>query len=244
MIIPAAGMGARLRSPIPKVLLPVNGRPMIEYLFDLYGAIVDVFVLVLNPRFEAEVRRHCGNVSHRIEYALQPFPSGMLDAILAPSEQVRRHRPSRVWITWCDQIAVQPATVRRLEAASDQEANAAVVLPTVSRTDPYVHLVRDPNGEICAVAHHRENEPLPTVGESDLGLFALSHEAYFRLLPEFAREISEGATTGERNFLPFVPWLRGRARVRTVSATDEIESVGINTPEELRRVEAFLRHER
>ena len=51
-IIPAAGAGTRLQSSTPKVLTPVNGRPMIDHLFDRYSDVVRRFVLVVHPSFE------------------------------------------------------------------------------------------------------------------------------------------------------------------------------------------------
>ena len=41
-----------------------------------------------------------------------------------------------------------------------------------------------------------------------------------------------GAGTGERNFLPFLPWLAERAKVMTFEI-DAAEAQGINTPEDL-----------
>jgi bifunctional UDP-N-acetylglucosamine pyrophosphorylase / glucosamine-1-phosphate N-acetyltransferase len=70
MIIPAAGRVSRLNSDIPKVLFPVNGKPMIDYLFALYAPLVDKFIVVVQPSFEDEVRSHCANFPFDIEYAL------------------------------------------------------------------------------------------------------------------------------------------------------------------------------
>ena len=77
---------------------------------------------------------------------------------------------------------------------------------------------------------------------SAVRVFDLSLDAYERLLPEYAREVETGAGTGERNFLPFVAWLSARADVITVPCTDPEEPVGVNTPDELHRVERNLRH--
>ena len=37
LIIPAAGLGSRLGLNLPKVLVPVDGRPMIDWLVELYA---------------------------------------------------------------------------------------------------------------------------------------------------------------------------------------------------------------
>src|SRR5262245_53878549 len=110
MIIPAAGLGSRLQSPIPKILFPVAGRPMIRHVFDLYANLVDRFVLVLHPSFAEAARQYCTTLNLPIDYDLQTTPTGMLDAILIPQERVRSYQPREVWITWCDQIAVRPST--------------------------------------------------------------------------------------------------------------------------------------
>ncbi len=81
---------------------------------------------------------------------------------------------------------------------------------------------------------------MPERGEGDIGLFALGASTYLDLLPLYLGEAPLGAATGERNFLPFIPWLASRTSVRTVPATGSVEAVGINTPEELLQVEAYL----
>jgi bifunctional UDP-N-acetylglucosamine pyrophosphorylase / glucosamine-1-phosphate N-acetyltransferase len=239
MLIPAAGRGSRLGASMPKVLFPVNGRPMIDYLLDLYAPVVDGFVLVVHPSAEAMVRAHCRARSTAVEYDVQMEPTGMLDAILIPGERVRRLGATSVWITWCDQIAVHPETITTLAAHSSHHPECALVFPTVARRAPYIHLVRDARGEIVAIRQRREGDAMPEVGESDVGLFCLSAAAYHDLLPQFARIGEAGSVTSERNFLPFIPWLGGRAEVRTFPARDEIESLGVNTPEDVQRLEAY-----
>jgi choline kinase len=81
---------------------------------------------------------------------------------------------------------------------------------------------------------------MPEQGESDMGLFSLSASAFLDLLPAFASDVERSAGTGERNFLPFIPWIATRAEVVTFSPVDEAEAVGVNTPEELAAVERYL----
>lgn len=83
---------------------------------------------------------------------------------------------------------------------------------------------------------------MPPVGESDMGLFSLSSEAYFHWLPEFGLEAAQASATRERNFLPFMPWLVRRGHpVVTFPSANELEAIGINTPDDRRRLEAYLR---
>ena len=58
-------------------------------------------------------------------------------------------------------------------------------MPTSRQQNPYIHFERDPDGRITAVRQRREGEAMPGVGESDIGLFSLSHDGYFTWLPRF-----------------------------------------------------------
>ena len=81
---------------------------------------------------------------------------------------------------------------------------------------------------------------MPDVGESDMGLFALSPMAYLDLLPQYERDVAIGHQTNERNFLPFISWAASRHDVVTFPSVDEEEAIGVNTPEELAIVERYL----
>src|SRR5687768_7189819 len=110
MIIPAAGRGSRLSGSVPKVLVPVSGKPMIDHLLDRYDAYVDRFIVVVHPDAERAVAARIASRGGRVELALQTEPTGMLDAILIPHARVAALQPETVWLTWCDQIAVSEAT--------------------------------------------------------------------------------------------------------------------------------------
>ena len=217
---------------------------MIDHLFDRYSRTVQRFVLVVHPSFESDVKRHVEQFAPSLDvrYATQPEPTGMLDAILLATNAAQEKPAARLWITWCDQIGVHPNTIATLSRMSDAHADAPAILPTSRQASPYIHVDRDAEGRITAVLQSREGDVMPAVGESDMGLFSLSPDAYFNLLPQFGRKATHATSTRERNFLPFLPWLvqRGHA-VITFASTDEMEAIGINTPDDRRRLEAYLR---
>ena len=240
LVIPAAGRGSRLGTATPKPLVRVNGATMLEHLADRYRAWVDATVVVVHPSFADEVREWAGS-RNGVSVAEQVTPTGMLDAICLAAPFVTERQPDMIWITWADQIGVLPDTLRRLAEAGTRPPRPAMVLPTVSTTDPYTHFDRDPGGRIVRLLQRREGDRMPVVGESDMGLFALSRETFEHDLPAYAAQVTSGAGTGERNFVPFVPWLAARQDVRTIPCSDPMERIGINTPQELEQVAAWLR---
>jgi bifunctional N-acetylglucosamine-1-phosphate-uridyltransferase/glucosamine-1-phosphate-acetyltransferase GlmU-like protein len=211
---------------------------MLAWLGDLYAPYVQQMVVVASPEAAADIAVCARELPTPALVVEQPQPTGMLDAILIGMSALANARPERVWVTWCDQVAVHPDTVRRLAAA---ERGSALTLPVVVRDTPYIHFDRDERQRIVRVRQRREGHVMPENGESDMGLFSLSAGVAFDELPRFAVTATPEGATGERNFLPFIPWLAQRADVRTFAAAHAMEAVGINTREELAAVSAWLR---
>jgi bifunctional UDP-N-acetylglucosamine pyrophosphorylase/glucosamine-1-phosphate N-acetyltransferase len=233
LIVPAAGAGSRLGGDLPKILVPVAGRPMLDHLLALYRPYASDVVVIAHPTFSARLRGP-------YEVVEQHQRTGMLDAVLLAAPAVARVAPDEVWITWGDQVGVLPATIERLAGAMSDSARPAAALPTVRRSEPYIHFDRDASGRLSALRQRREGDTMPAVGESDMGVFALTRDTFRRQLPEYAAGVAPGTGTGERNFVPFIPWLAQRAHVATFPCTDERESIGINTPEDLRIMEEWI----
>lgn len=244
MIIPAAGLGSRLQTSLPKAIFPVNEKCMIDYLFELYSHLIDLFLVVLHPSFAKAVINHCSTYSFNIEYEFQERPTGMLDAILAPKNKIQTYQPESIWITWCDQIAVHPKTVNTLANIQNNNPDTALIFPTSKMANPYIHFERNDINEIMGVLQKREGNEMPETGESDMGLFCLSYECYSNMLVEFSNDVEKGTATQERNFLTFIPWLQGKAKVYTFPGHDKYESLGINTREDLYIVENYLSNQK
>jgi bifunctional UDP-N-acetylglucosamine pyrophosphorylase/glucosamine-1-phosphate N-acetyltransferase len=240
LIVPAAGTGSRLGSPLPKVLHPVAGRSMLAHLASLYRPWIDRWHLVARPQDREAIAAACAVLDLPADVHVQPAPIGMLDAVLRPLAAVAAAPPDAVWITWCDQVAIRPATLERLAAAQDATPMPAVSLPTCLQAEPYIHLARDAHGRITQVLHRREGDAMPARGETDAGLFSLSASAYVTGLPGYAAEPPTlGARTGERNFLPILAWFETRGGVVAVPCGDD-ETMGVNTPADLAKVEHDL----
>jgi bifunctional UDP-N-acetylglucosamine pyrophosphorylase / glucosamine-1-phosphate N-acetyltransferase len=239
LVIPAAGTGSRLGAALPKVLVPVAGRPMLDHLLALYEHVAQQVVLVVAPAAVAPVQDAVRGWRH-ISRVVQETATGMLDAIMLARAAVEATAARRVLITWCDQVGISPATVAAVAAASARDPEPALVMPVCRSRDPYVHLERDDQGRIVRVLHRREGDAMPASGESDAGVFDLSRQAYLEWLPQYAQSPDIGAKTGERNFVPFVAAVSARAPVVTVPCAAPEEAIGINTPSELQAVERYL----
>ncbi len=211
---------------------------MLSWLAALYRPWVTGLVVVAHPSARYAIQALVTGTGVPAVVVVQHEPTGMLDAVLLGCDAASLWSPDRVWITWCDQIAVHPDTVARL---AREEGESAVTLPLVARDTPYIHFDRDADGRIIGVRQRREGHQMPQRGDSDMGLFSLSGRAAAVDLRSFAQAARADTRTGERNFLPFVPYMAAHGRVIVIPATEDIEAVGVNTPDELARVEAHLR---
>jgi CTP:molybdopterin cytidylyltransferase MocA len=212
---------------------------MLDWVADRYAPYVDRVAVVAHPSFAADIERW-GDARGGIDVLRQDSPTGMLDAILLASPLVERQQPDAIWITWCDQVGVLPATLDAL-ARLETEHIPALAVPTVRGRDPYTHFERDDRGRITAVLHRREGDAMPAEGDCGMGGFVPFRGALLRLLPWYEVDILLVPVSLERNFVPFVAWAAARGEVVTFPCTDPMEAVGVNTPEDLARVETWLR---
>ncbi len=115
-----------------------------------------------------------------------------------------------------------------------------MIVPIIRKKQPYIHFDMDDSGRICRVLQRREGDEMPETGNNDMGLFSMSFDVYKKLDTNFSSSSGLGDTTGERNFLPFIPWLSERENVALMIGTGEMETVGINTKEEASELEIWL----
>ena len=244
LVVPAAGMGTRLGSAVPKALTMVAGRPMIDHVLSWAVPYCARAVVVAHPAARLSMAAYAASAPLPIDIVVQAQPTGMLDAILLARGAVDATVAERVWICWCDQVLLSQTTAARVAARESGPSAPAVVFPTVVQTPPYIHFERDASGRVCGVRQRREGDVMPERGESDAGFFSLSRAAFLEQLPAFARASGRGQGTGERNFLPFLPWLNLQASSSAVETTvleAAIEACGINTPDDLAMAESHLR---
>jgi len=236
-LIPAAGRGSRLGFDKPKILFPIGGKSILEWLVDLLRPLCSQFVFVLSPQgreLVEEVTRRLLPGRHRI--AEQIEPRGMADAIACGLPAVET---PNTMIVWGDQVALQPASLDFAMRIHQGPARPEATCPTLWRDRPYIHFERDARGRVVRVLQAREGDVLPDRGESDCGVFLFQTEALRRTLPRLLKSPeSIGNRTRELNFLPIFPMLDSLISVPIMT---EAESVGVNSPADAEYLERQLR---
>lgn len=233
-VIPAAGRGSRLGLDQPKLLVELGANLTAwSVLREKLLGVVDTINVIVSPRGQELLRERLREDSARARIALsvQARPMGMGDAIFCGYPVWRE--ADAILVIWGDQVAVRQQTIRRA-LALHAGAPRTVVLPTVALPQPYVEYVFDGEGLLTAVRQSREGDACTPNGQADIGTFALSTAGLHEAWEQYCVVSGSGALTGERNFLPFLPYLSAAGwAVKRMTAAHPDEARGINTPADL-----------
>ncbi len=154
-VVLAAGKGTRMKSALPKVLVPVCGRPMVRYVTDaLREAGVQRTVVVVG--YEADKVRAELSGEAGVEFAEQHEQLGTGHAVMMCREQLAEHK-GPVLVIAGDQCMVQVRSVRKLFDIFREE-QPACLLGTVDKPDPtgYGRIVRDDKDNFAEIVEEKD----------------------------------------------------------------------------------------
>lgn len=227
-VILAAGLGTRMRSPRPKVMHPIAGRPMIRHLLQSVEARFGRVVVVVGPdmpELEAAVAPH--------GIAVQRERLGTAHAALQAGPQLGGH-DGDVAILYGDNPLISEATLARLQAA---RAEADLVLLAMRPADPgrYGRVVTRADGMVERVVEWADaSDDERAIGLCNAGVVCARAPDLFRWLAAVRNDNAKG----EYYLTDVVALARAEGRsVRAVEAP-EAELRGINSKAELAGAEA------
>lgn len=241
-VIPAAGRGSRLGLDCPKILVPIEEKLTVwDVLHNSLSSVSEQIHVVLAPSAMAQFSAVLGHDpgKDKVTISEQTTPLGMGDAIFGAQSYWSVF--DAILIVWGDQVNLSQATLKRVAGLC--AAEKTIVLPLVECRTPYVQYDLE-EGILTHVRQSREGDVMDAVGNSDVGVFALSVEGLIDCWRLFLEQNEAGAQTNEVNFLPFLPFLSNKCgwNLRTVTVEDPIEALGINTPDDLQKTrERFQR---
>lgn len=237
-LVLAAGRGSRFPNepgqPLPKVLRPVLGRPMIAYVLDaLANAGIDDITLVVG--FGADEVR--GAVGSSVNYVLQAEQKGSGHAVLCAKDAFSGFDGALV-IMCGDSPLFTAGTVREL---MEEHARSGAVITLVSAVleDPfgYGRIVRDSKGTIREVAEEAcANETKRAIKEANGGLYCSNAQ----WLAEMIGNMTENSAH-EFNLTDMVRVAAEQSETVSAVQCSPREMLGVNTPEQLAAVEEILR---
>lgn len=233
-IVLAAGKGTRMESDLPKVLVPVCGRPMLHYVLDsLQAAGINQTVVVVGYRAEL-VREELADRSD-VEFAEQLEQLGTGHAVMMCREQLKEHQ-GPVFVVAGDSPMLQASSVRKLLEIAHREGTACLI-GTVDKQNPtgYGRVVRDRQGDFQEIVEEKDaTDEQRAIQEVNVSTYVFDSEQLLAALDQLTDKNAQ-----KEYYITDCPALL-QAAGKEVSAHNVLqpcESMSINNMEELRAVE-------
>jgi UDP-N-acetylglucosamine diphosphorylase/glucosamine-1-phosphate N-acetyltransferase len=239
-IVLAAGKGTRMKSELPKVLVPVAGRPMVRYVIDaLRAAGVNRIVVVVGYRADL-VRTELAGLPG-IEFADQTEQLGTGHAVMMCREQLASH-DGPVVVVAGDSPMLQADSVATLLAEATAR-HAACLLGTVRRDDPtgYGRIVRNAAGDFTGIVEEKDATPEQrAIQEINVSTYVFNAKDLLAALDQLRADNSQ-----REYYITDCPaiLLAASKQVAALNVLKPREALSINSPEELAQVEKVMSSE-
>jgi bifunctional UDP-N-acetylglucosamine pyrophosphorylase/glucosamine-1-phosphate N-acetyltransferase len=237
-VVLAAGLGTRMKSATPKVLHPLCGRPMIEYVLDAASeATGSRPLVVISPATEA-VRAAVGE---RADVAVQDEPRGTGDALAAALAGIA-DGVEEILVVSGDVPLVRGDLLTSLLEARAMD-HAALALVSVDALDPtgLGRVLRNEGGTVERIVEDKDaTDDERTVSEVNAGLYAIDASWLRRRIGD----LRPSPATGELYLTDLVRFAREDGRlVAALEIEDDGRLTGINDRAQLARAEWDMRVE-
>ena len=156
VVILAAGMGTRMKSDIPKVLHPLLGKPMVEYIFDAVRDICEEPPLVVVGNRADLVMETLGD---KARYVVQEPQLGTAHAVRCAREILRGSSDTARGAN--SAFPLITAQTYALLVRTHQESGSKLTLSTVVSDEPrgFARILRDGGGRIVGIVEDKDATP-------------------------------------------------------------------------------------
>ena len=234
IIILAAGQGKRMRSDLPKPLVPVAGRPIIDHLIDaVRTAGVSTISVVVGHQAE-RMRTH---LADDILTPLQAVRNGTAHAVDVAKDTVAE--ADEIFVFVGDSPLVSERSIQQLQSVHRATGAACSFLTAdFAQHFPYARIIRDAEGQVSAVIEERDCTP----AQAEITEYLTSHFLFdAKALWSVLDRVEAHPVTAERYLTDTIGLLLAEGhRVEAVAIDDWRELVGLNTPEDVAWAEGII----
>lgn len=236
-VVLAAGKGTRMKSDLPKVLMPVAGRAMIEYVLDaVEDAGVSQTLVVVG--YQAALVRESLKDRKSLTFVEQTEQLGTGHAVQVCVPYLADFNGAVLIVTG-DSPLTQVTSLRRL-LSSFHEERAACVLGTLIKDDPtgLGRIVRNAQGEFEGIVEHKDATPEQLlIQEVNMSTYVFDCQ---RLLPALAELRADNRQ--QEYYITDCPGILRTAggKVLALPVLQPCEAMSINSLEDLQAVERVI----
>lgn len=237
VVILAAGKGKRMGGEYPKVLFQIKGKPIISYLLETVYALAPERVIVVVGFMHNKVEQFLSSFPD-IEFVYQTRLLGTADAV-SRTKEILSDFDGDILVLCGDVPFIEETTIRELVRLHRENRAAATVLSAVlPDAKEYGRIIRTPSGELERIVEFKDaTENEQAVREINSGIMIFKKEDLFNNIDN----INIDNAQGERYLTDMIGLLKAAGK-RTLAypASDSMEVLGINSPDELFLAESYL----
>ena len=235
-IVLAAGKGVRMESDLPKCFHGILERPMLAYVLDtLMDLEIDDINVVVGHQKELIIEHFDG---WPLKFVSQDKQLGTAHAVMQAKPDLENF-DGTILILNGDMPLMSKKTIFRLISFHQKNKAKATVL-TAKLDDPanFGRIIREENGEVTKIVEKKDaSEEELKVNEINTGTFCFDAKS----LLEALEEVKPENVQKEYYLTDTIEILKNKGKKVLAFCTDNPqEAMGINTKEELAKVEAVL----
>ena len=238
VIILAAGKGTRMGNSLAKVLIPIAGKPTLEFVLDTAERLNPTRTVVVVGHQADRVQKIFSN--RDLEFVLQKEQLGTGHAA-RQAEQTLANFEGRILVLCGDMPLIKPETLESLlRRHREMEAKCTVLTLKGKANNDFGRIIRDVGGSFLRIVEYREaSAEEKNVDEFNSGVYCFDKRLFFKAL----YCIADNNTQKEYFLTDTLEYLvKNGYLVASLETEDADEIIGINTPDDLKRVEQLLKN--
>lgn len=189
-IILAAGQGTRMKSKLPKVLHPLLGRPMLQYIVDTAHEVGSSRTVVV-VGFEGQ--QVIDTLGPELEYVWQKEQKGTGHAVMM-ARDILSTLTGDLLILYGDTPLLRAETIKGLvDAKHTQQAVAAVLTTELKNAAGFGRIIRNVDGNITAIVEDKDANPSQKeIREVNTGVYCFDIPQLLQALSEITPKNAQG----------------------------------------------------
>lgn len=227
VIILAAGKGTRMKNPdIAKVMFPINGKPMVEYVVELVAALSPARTLLVVGWQKESVVEYISGKYPSAEFVEQREQLGTGHAVLQAAEALKDFSGDVLLLSG-DVPLLAEKTARALVGYHRMnEGTATILTAEVGDATGYGRIVRNDDGGIEKIVEQKDaSKKELAIHEINSGIYVFNRKELFEALGQLTPDNAQGEYYLTDVFGYF--WKK-KLKVVAVKVIDPVEVTGIN----------------
>ena len=237
-LILAAGMGRRMKSQVPKVLHPILGIPLINYVLNTVGTVnpKDIFIVIGHE--SKLIQNELYNSQVKFVYQKQQLGTG--HAVMSSKEQFKNYNGDILILNGDFPLITSNTLKSFLKQHAENKFSVSVLTGEVDNPDGYGRVIRNGKGEVVGIVEQKDcSLQQKKIREINSGAYIVNSVFLWESLTKLVPDNSQ-----KELYLPQIIDIayENNKKIGVKKLKDINEILGVNTRSELVCAENLIRN--